>query len=214
MKFYSLLLIAFLSLPATLKAQDLITTRSGEDIKGRVTEIGLTEVKYQPWESPEGTVSKLPKESILLIRYQDGGKEIFERAAPLIPNVIPDRSNLNETGVVSALNNSSMFMRGQLDAKRYYRGYQGAGTASLLGTLFLGPIFGLILPITLASREPALTDLNYPSESSIQNGEYARGYTLQAQKIKSDKVWLNYAIGAGIPVVIGLLVLGLFLASY
>ena len=211
-KLFSALLLLLSS--NSVFSQDLITTRAGEDIKGHVTEIGLTEVKYQPWGSPEGTVSTLTKENILLIRYQDGGKEIFEQAAPYIPDVITNRSNLNKTGVVSALNTSSMFMRGQLDAKRYYRGYQGAGTVSLLGTLFLGPVFGLLLPITMASREPALTDLNYPSESSMRNGEYARGYTLQAQKIKSNKVWLNYAIGAGIPIVIGLLVFGLILVSY
>ncbi len=195
-------------------AQDLITTRTGEDIKGRVTEIGLTEVKYHPWESAEGTVSTISKANILLIRYEDGGKEIFEAVAAPVPDILPERAAVNKTGVVSSLNNSSMFMRGQVDAKRYYQGYRESGTISLIGTLFLGPVFGLIMPIAIASTPPKMTTLNYPSETSMRNPEYARGYVAQAQKIRNDKVWLNYGIGAGIPIAIILIVLGGILLSY
>jgi hypothetical protein len=210
MKPYLLLLLLFLSFQTRLPAQDLITTRSGEDIKGRVIEIGLTEVKYHPQEGPEEAVSTIPKENILLIRYEDGGKEIFAQAAPPVPNFIPGRAGeTNSGGIVSPLNNTSMFLRGQIDAKRYYRGYREAGTVSLIGTLLLGPVFGLIMPLAIASSTPNVARLNYPSEGLMRNQEYAQGYVRQAQQIKSKKAWMNYGIAAALPIVIIGIVFGL-----
>lgn len=188
-------LLLFLSLSVSLQAQDLITTRSGEDIKAKVTEIGLTEVKYHPWESPEGTVSTLPKESILLIRYEDGGKEVFESQTAeddMLPPAVPQ----NKSGLVSSLSNTNMFIQGQIDAKRYYKGYKDAGAVSLISSFLLGPVFGLIPTIAIASTTPNAQNLNFPSESLMRNREYAIGYAKEARSIKSRRSWTNYGIGA------------------
>ena len=41
-------------------SQDLITKRTGEDIKAKVTEVGQTEIKYKKYDNPDGPVYSIP----------------------------------------------------------------------------------------------------------------------------------------------------------
>ena len=190
-----LLLSIFVTGSIPLFAQDLITTRKGEDLKARVLEIGLINVKYHLWDAPEGAVSILPKSEILLIRYEDGGKEVFESQTAegdMLPTAVPQ----NKSGLVSSLSNTNMFIQGQIDAKRYYKGYKDAGAVSLISSFLLGPVFGLIPTIAIASTTPNAQNLDFPSESLMRNREYAIGYAKEARSIKSRRSWTNYGIGA------------------
>ena len=58
-------------------SQDMITTKSGEDIKAKVLEITFHEVKYKKAENIEGPTYTISKSDILLIRYENGSKDIF-----------------------------------------------------------------------------------------------------------------------------------------
>ncbi len=195
----------------TAFAQDLITTRTGEDIKAQVTEIGLTDVKYRPWDSLEGVTATVPKSDILLIRYEDGGKEIFEQAEPA---VLSAGKTAGSGGVVSALNSGNMFMQGQIDAKRYYKGYKDPVACALVGTLVLGPVLGLIPTLAITSTVPQAVNLNYPSESLMRNPQYAQGYVREAKHIKSQKSWVGYAIGAVVSTVISAILISVALSNW
>lgn len=58
-------------------AQDILTKTSGEDILGKVVEVNATTVKYKKFDSPDSTLYELAKTELLMIRYEDGTKDIF-----------------------------------------------------------------------------------------------------------------------------------------
>ena len=100
------------------------------------------------------------------------------------------------------LSYSTLFQQGENDAKLYYRGYKGAGTATFL-TTFLLPILGLVPAIACSSSPPRGDKLGMPNLNFAQeNPDYFRGYNQQAKRIKSRKVWGNFGIAVGINVAI------------
>ena len=72
-----ILLLASISIATQLKAQDIITRKNGDDVKAKVLEVGVSEVKYKKQESPNGATYTLLKSDILMIRYNNGTKDIF-----------------------------------------------------------------------------------------------------------------------------------------
>lgn len=60
-----------------LIAQDVITKTDGEDITAKVIEVGKYEVRYKQFNNLEGPTFVLDKSEILMIRFENGTKEIF-----------------------------------------------------------------------------------------------------------------------------------------
>lgn len=58
--------------------QDIITKKDGTDIKAKVIEITNSDIKYRKFESLEGPIYHLEKSEILIIRYENGTKDIFK----------------------------------------------------------------------------------------------------------------------------------------
>ena len=75
-KLFVLLVMLCAGFSAAL-AQDLITTKSGEDVKAKVLEVGVSAVKYVKSSNPDGPVYTLPREDILMILYANGEKDVF-----------------------------------------------------------------------------------------------------------------------------------------
>jgi len=161
-------------------SQDVITNKNGEDIQARILKVGTEEVEYKRYDNPDGPVFTMTKSDILLIRYENGTKDIFDE-------------KLNEPPRFS----NEMFMKGQADASLYYQGYQAAGTGTLI-TGLLSPLVGLIPAIACSSTTPKDQNLNFPSPDLVRRPEYFQGYTLQAKKIKKGKVWKNWGIALGV----------------
>lgn len=67
-------------------SQDLITKRTGEDIKAKVTEVGQTEIKYKKYDNPDGPVYSIPVSEVLIIRYENGSNDIFNQAPSVSGN--------------------------------------------------------------------------------------------------------------------------------
>lgn len=61
----------------SIQAQDLITTRDGKDINAKITEVGKNEIKYKLFENLEGPTYVIATSDLLMIRYENGSKEIF-----------------------------------------------------------------------------------------------------------------------------------------
>jgi hypothetical protein len=81
----SLLLVLFAL--GFCQSQDLITKKTGEDIKAKVTEITASEVKYQLFDNLSGPVYSLNKSEVLLIKYENGTKDIFTNSNQSQPSV-------------------------------------------------------------------------------------------------------------------------------
>jgi hypothetical protein len=83
-KIYLLIFVAFVCNSA-LHAQDIITLKSGDEIKAKVQEIGVSDVKYKKYENLDGPTYTLVKSDIFMIKYENGEKDIFTDA-PAAPS--------------------------------------------------------------------------------------------------------------------------------
>lgn len=175
-------------------SQDVITTRSGESIQARVLEVGQTEIKYKKVDNPEGPVYWILKSMVLMVKYENGTVDVFK-----VEKTIQDSAS-----TVSLSDN--MFLKGQVDATRYYNGYKGAGTGTLITSL-VSPLIGLIPAIACSSTKPKDINLHYPNPELMKNPDYFLGYTQKAKKIKQGKVWLNWGIAFGVNLVAEVLLL-------
>lgn len=90
MKTISILIISFLITTAAI-AQDIIILKNGAEIKGRVTEISIEQVKMKRADNPNGPVYAISKEDVFMIRYENGDKEMFngDKKAPQTVVIAP-----------------------------------------------------------------------------------------------------------------------------
>ena len=168
-------------------SQDLIIKRNGDEIKVKVFEVGTTEIKYKNYDNLSGPTYSILKSDVFMIKYENGTKDIFNEEKPL--------NNLTITP------SDDLFNKGKMDAVRYYDGYKGAGTGTLLTSLVVSSLVGLIPAIACSSTSPTDINLNYPNPELMKNTEYYNGYTLKAKKIKQGKVWMNWGIAFGVNLV-------------
>lgn len=61
-----------------MSAQDIVTLKTGEDLRVRVLEVLKNEIKYKHLDNPDGPVFTLEKSDILMITYQNGMREIIK----------------------------------------------------------------------------------------------------------------------------------------
>lgn len=211
---------------------DLLIFRSGKKTEAKVLIVNNTEVKYKLFSFQDGPTYHASKSELSSVQYGNGRTETFkeEVLATEFPgeNTVPEKRNekteakeekptedFNEekneiptstygAPSLSKETNASLYLRGQNDAKRYYKGYGGAiGT----GCTAVGctPVIGLIPAAIISNTEPDRINLDIPN--SIYNGqpEYMRGYTETAYKLKKKRTWAGYGIGAAIFIAGGIL---------
>ena len=166
-------------------SQDLITKKSGEDIQAKISEVNQTDIRYTKFDNPNGPIFTILKSDILMVRYANGTKDIFN-----------EENKTDATG-----SSADLYRDGQTDAAKYYRGYKGAGTGTLLSGLLVSPLLALIPAIACSSADPKESNLDYPNSELMKKSEYNNGYTQKAKKIKQNKVWTNWGIALGVNVV-------------
>lgn len=64
-----------------LYAQDIITLKNGETINGKVTEVGVNEIRYYKSDNPDGPVYVANKFDIAQVVYANGNKDVFTTQA-------------------------------------------------------------------------------------------------------------------------------------
>jgi hypothetical protein len=77
MKKISLTIIFSIFILSVCFSQDIITLKSGEQIKAKVTEVGITEIKYKRSDNLNGPAYVVAKSDITGIRYENGATDIF-----------------------------------------------------------------------------------------------------------------------------------------
>jgi hypothetical protein len=167
---------------ATCFSQDIITKKTTEDIQAKVIEVTTTEIKYKRFDNQNGPTFSLLKSDVLMIRYENGSKDIF--------NESQNTSNINTL-------TNDMEYKGKKDASTNYKGKKSGAGWTAATTIVLSPLFGLIPAVACASSEPSDDNLKYKEPELMKNNTYNQAYTEQAHKIKKRKVWTNYGIGSG-----------------
>lgn len=71
-----IILIVFTFGSFTIHAQDILTLKSGSEIKGVITEITQDQIKFK--KTPEGPIYSLNKSDVFMIVYENGRKEIVQ----------------------------------------------------------------------------------------------------------------------------------------
>lgn len=70
-------------------SQDIITLKTGEEIKAKVNEIESTDIKYKKFENLSGPTYYISKEKVLMIKYENGTKEIISTIEASAEQTIP-----------------------------------------------------------------------------------------------------------------------------
>lgn len=60
-----------------IKAQDIITLRSGEDINAKVTLVSDNNIEYKKWDNQDGPTFRKKLSEVFSVKYQNGKKEVF-----------------------------------------------------------------------------------------------------------------------------------------
>ena len=166
--------------------QDLITKKNGEDIKAKVTEVTLSEIKYKKFENLEGPIYSLLIKDVLIIRYENGSKDLFTQDTPSISN----------------------FEQGQLVASKYYYVPKSDESLVLTTTSLLTPLVGGIAAAIESNKEIKDENLNYLNKALINNTEYKNGYKQMAIKIRKKKIYNKFLLGTGFNLAIVLFLIG------
>ena len=185
------ILFISLLLPACLVfSQDVITKKSGEDIKAKVMEVTNSEVKYKKFDFQEGPMYTISKDDIVMIRYENGSKDLMAN----------DNSNNQkvEKSIPEKDNDMDLSEKGREDAISFYTGKNSGAGGTAVFTFLTSPALGLIPAIAVSSTEPSDDHLRYPDSKLMKQAAYSNSYRRQAHKIKRKKVWSAYGVGCGI----------------
>ena len=61
-----------------LSAQDIILNKSGDEIKAKVLEVNIDNIRYKAFENMNGPIYTILKAEIFMITYENGSKDIFK----------------------------------------------------------------------------------------------------------------------------------------
>ena len=74
-----LLLFLALQCVSIIAAQDMVLKVNGDEIKAKVIEVGLTEIKYKRATNLTGPTYTVPISEVFMITYENGEKDVFGR---------------------------------------------------------------------------------------------------------------------------------------
>jgi hypothetical protein len=104
-------------------SQDIITLRTGDEIKAIVSEIDGNTVKYRKFENQNGPVYTVEKPDIFMIKYENGTREVFDM--PATETVQTGRMNTvvsTEKGVLTYRKGGFVMESGELLSNDEVRG--------------------------------------------------------------------------------------------
>ena len=80
----------------SLFSQDILTKKTGDDIKAKVLEVTTTEVKYKKFDNLNGPVFSILKSELLLIRYENGSKDVFNDSKKVEEKIVSGKDFYQE----------------------------------------------------------------------------------------------------------------------
>jgi len=82
MKKAIILSLALFSIAFPGYSQDIITLKTGEQIRSKILEIGQSDIKYKKFDNQSGPVYIIVKSDITYIVYENGTKDVFSAETP------------------------------------------------------------------------------------------------------------------------------------
>ena len=177
-----LFILLFYSAITLATAQDIITLRSGKELKAKIIHLNTKDLILIP-ENISDTITLLRNE-VAMLKYQSGiVVYLTDSETPVTVSTFTDPES------------DSLFALGEKDAIRYYKGYRPAQVGTLITSIFI-PL-GLIPALACSSTPPGTNSLGFKDQKLMGNRSYYTGYTKKATEIKKKKVWRSFAIGTG-----------------
>ena len=68
-------IITMLLFTNIITSQDVITKKTGEDIRSKIIEVTQNEVKFKKFDNIDGPIFSMLKSEILMVRYKNGTKD-------------------------------------------------------------------------------------------------------------------------------------------
>ena len=170
-------------------SQDMITTKTGEDIQAKVIDVTNDEVRYKKFDDQTGPILTISTLNLLMIRYENGSKDIF--TAP--------QTTAAPYSIIGADSAAMLLRKGRNDAIENYDGRNSGATWVAISTInpFPLPILGgAAVAGICAIREPADHNLNYPDSALMNSPIYSSAYREQAHRIKRKKLLKYFAVTA------------------
>jgi hypothetical protein len=75
---------------ASAIAQDVIVKRDGEEIQCRILEVSSNKVKFKQWKNQNGPTFVEKKADILMLKYENGQKEVISFSGPVGETKVDD----------------------------------------------------------------------------------------------------------------------------
>lgn len=159
-------------------ACDVITLKTGDQIKAKVFMIGIKDIEYKKINDPDSSLQFLKKSEVSRIKYKGGRTDYFDEPAE------------DKTAEYT-------FEQGMKDAEtRYPARNTGAGAVTTI--TILGGILGLIPAGICSASPPKIHNLGITDQNLLRNESYMYGYRIQAHKMKKKKIWQGFGTGCGI----------------
>lgn len=132
-------------------AQDVIIFKTGEELKAKIAEVGLSEIKYKKADNPNGPLYTTVKAEVFMIKYENGTRDVFTA-----PSFTAPQANSEKT----------------LDYEGYRRLYRKKLAGGIVMTAIGAPMIIPGLALTIAG----FASMNNPDPYYGNNG-YNYGYS-------------------------------------
>lgn len=138
------IIIALIFVSVNIFAQDIITKQNGEEIQAKVLNVNDNEINYIKWSNMNGPTYTISVKEVLMIKYENGEKDVFENKVTNESNVSYDQIFIDNKSFSTQMANSNIdFLKRQdllKKAKSCHRWGRG-----LFYTIIIGGIAGGIL---------------------------------------------------------------------
>ncbi|MFD2999976.1 hypothetical protein ACFS7Z_06365 [Pontibacter toksunensis] len=181
----SILLLPLYLLSTAVCAQDIILTKSGNEIVGKVMRIGADSVTYRYLSDVGGPAYTLPRQEVAHVK----------RMYATQPATPPEISYEQEA--LELQERQELILQAKLDAKAYYKG-KGVFWTTMSSTI-LSPLAGFATGTVVSAVKPNVETDDNPNHHLQKDPVYQKAYREQAHRRKIGKAAAGF--GAGVAMV-------------
>ena len=119
---------------SVLNAQDVITLKDGSDVQAKILEVTPTEIKYKKYSYPDGPLFTIRKSDVLIVRYENGERDVFlenKQTSENVPNTTDNVVDGMKYSEYRKLYNTKNYHSQPTDP--YSRGWAGVASALIPG---------------------------------------------------------------------------------
>lgn len=165
-------------------AQDIILTKSGNEIVGKVVKIAADSVVYRYLSDADGPAYTLPRQEVAHVKRMEAAN----------PATAPEISYKQEA--LDLQERQELILQAKLDAKAYYKGKGVFWTT--MGSTILNPVAGFATGTVISAIKPHVEADDNPNHYLQKDPVYQKAYKEQAHRRKIGKAAAGF--GAGVAV--------------